>query len=130
MNFRLLMVIVPLALVAACFLDGLGPAMSYAPLADSPIQRADIYIANRDGTNRQPYLEHRGTFESYDHPAWSPDENWIYFTRNDVFIDDGQIVAFSASGELAIGAEPVDSFWARFSAFKLPMLTDFRGLTT
>ena len=249
MNFRLLMVIVPLAVVAACSSepneiaeigldgrlvysqgsdglweidlesgersqlweltdggllsgvavspDGLKLAMSYAPLADSPIQRADIYIANGDGTNRQLLLEHRGTFESYDHPAWSPDENWIYFTRNDVLIDDGQdtaesvinivripagggepelviedaeqisfsgdgsrmtylqvdretlqrtlmvanadgtepmvslletafldlanprlspdgqTVAFSASGELAIGAEPVDSFWAQ-----------------
>ncbi len=177
--------------------DGLKLAMSYAPLADSPIQRSDIYIANGDGTNRQPLLEHRGTFESYDHPAWSLDGNWIYFTRYDVLIDDdqgtaesvvnieripagggeaelviedaeqigfsadgsrmtylhvdretlqrtlmvanadgtepmvslpdtsfldlanprlspdGETVAFSASGELAIGAAPVGSFWAQ-----------------
>ena len=69
--------------------------MSYAPLADSPIQRADFYIANGDGTNRQPLLEHRGTFESYDHPAWPLDGNWIYFTRYDVLIDDDQGTAES-----------------------------------
>ena len=74
----------------AVSLDGLEVVMAYAPLADSPIQRSDIYIANGDGTNALPLLEHRGTFESYDHPAWSPDGNWIYFTRYDVLINDDQ----------------------------------------
>ncbi len=68
--------------------DGLEIAMAYAPQSESPIPRADIYLANADGSNAQPLLIHRSLYEAYNHPTWSPDGQWIYFTRSDVLIDD------------------------------------------
>jgi Tol biopolymer transport system component len=70
--------------------DGLEVAMTYTPQTDSPIPRADIYIANADGSDAQPLLVHRGLYESFNHPTWSHDGQWIYFTRSDVLIDDVQ----------------------------------------
>ncbi len=68
--------------------DGLDVVMSYAPQTDSPIPRADIYLANADGSNTQPLLMHRSLYEAFNTPTWSPDGQWIYFTRSDVLIDD------------------------------------------
>ena len=68
--------------------DGLNVVMAYAPQTDSPIPRADIYLANADGSNAQPLLVHRNVYEAFNHPTWSPDGQWIYFTRSDVVIDD------------------------------------------
>ncbi|MFQ5943588.1 MAG: hypothetical protein ACE5JF_08550 [Anaerolineales bacterium] len=68
--------------------DGLEVAMAYAPQTDSPIPRADIYRGNVDGSNPQPLLVHRSLYEAFNHPTWSPDGKWIYFTRSDVLIDD------------------------------------------
>ena len=70
--------------------DGLDLVMAYAPQTESPIPRADIYIANADGSNPQPLLVHRSVYEAFNHPTWSPDGQWIYFTRSDVLIDDVQ----------------------------------------
>ena len=70
--------------------DGLDLVMAYAPQTESPIPRADICIANADGSNPQPLLAHRTVYEAFNHPTWSPDGQWIYFTRSDVLIDDVQ----------------------------------------
>jgi Tol biopolymer transport system component len=70
--------------------DGLEVVMAYAPETDSPIPRADIYIANADGSNAKPLLVHRSLYEAFNHPTWSPDGQWIYFTRIDVLLDDVQ----------------------------------------
>ncbi len=75
--------------------DGLDVVMAYAPPTESPIPRADIYIANSDGSNPQPLLVHRSLYEAFNHPTWSPDSRWIYFTRSDVLIDDDQGTAAS-----------------------------------
>lgn len=89
--------------------DGRELAISYAPQSDSPIPRADIYIANGDGSDAHPLLLHRSIYESFDHPTWSPDGNWIYFTRTDVLIDDDQgagIPVVNVERILAGGGEP------------------------
>jgi Tol biopolymer transport system component len=103
--------------------DGREVAMSYAPQSDSPIPRADIYIADGDGSNAQPLLLHRSIYESFDHPVWSPDGNWIYFTRSDVLIDDVQgtgIPVVNVERISAGGGEPelviVDAEQPNFSA--------------
>lgn len=68
--------------------DGLDVVMAYSPQTGSPIPRADIYIANADGSGAQPLLEHRSLYEAFNHPTWSPDGQWVYFTRSDVLIDE------------------------------------------
>ena len=74
--------------------DGLDLALSYAPpRGESPFIRSDLYLANGDGSNPAPLLEHRGLYETFDYPTWSPDGQWIYLTRNDVVIDDGQMIS-------------------------------------
>jgi Tol biopolymer transport system component len=70
--------------------DGMEVAVAYTPQTESPIPRADIYIANADGSDAQPLLVHRGLYEAFNHPTWSHDGKWIYFTRSDVLIDDAQ----------------------------------------
>ena len=70
--------------------DGMDVAMAYTPQTDAPILRADIYTANADGSDPQPLLVHRGLYEAFNHPAWSYDGQWIYFTRSDVLIDDAE----------------------------------------
>lgn len=71
--------------------DGLDLAMAYAPPnPGSAIPRADLYLANADGSSPQPLLEHSGLYESFDYPTWSPDGRWLYFTRSDVFINEDQ----------------------------------------
>jgi len=76
--------------------DGLDLALSYAPpRGDSPFIRSDLYLANGDGSNPAALLEHRGLYETFDYPTWSPDGRWIYLTRNDVLIDEQQSVSAS-----------------------------------
>jgi Tol biopolymer transport system component len=74
--------------------DGLDLALSYAPpRGESPFIRSDLYLANGDGSNPAPLLEHRGLYETFDYPTWSPDGQWIYLSRNDVLIDEQQSVS-------------------------------------
>ena len=74
--------------------DGLDLALSYAPpRGDSPFIRSDLYLANGDGSSPAPLLEHRGLYETFDYPTWSPDGQWIYLSRNDVLIDEQQSVS-------------------------------------
>lgn len=71
--------------------DGADLAMAFAPANPGyAIPRADLYLANGDGSNPQPLLEHSGLYESFDYPVWSPDGQWLYFTRSDVFINEDQ----------------------------------------
>lgn len=71
--------------------DGADIAMAFAPaIPGSAIPRADLYLANGDGSNPQPLLEHSGLYESFDYPVWSPNGQWLYFTRSDVFINEDQ----------------------------------------
>lgn len=70
--------------------DGLDLVLAYAPPTDSPIPRADIYLANADGSDPQPLLQHRTLHEAFNSPTWSPNGQWVYFTRSDVLIDDEQ----------------------------------------
>jgi Tol biopolymer transport system component len=71
--------------------DSLDLALAYSPPdASAVIARLDLYLANRDGTGAQPLLVHSGLYESYDHPVWSPDGHWLYFTRSDVSINEDQ----------------------------------------
>ena len=64
--------------------DGARLALTYAP---PPPQGApqlgltDLYLANGDGSNPQPLLEHIEQYESYIYPFWSPDGEWVYFTH-------------------------------------------------
>ncbi len=75
--------------------DGLDLALSYAPpRGDSPFLRSDLYLADGDGSNLAPLLEHRGLYETFDYPTWSP---------------DGQRMALMHLGGLFVttGGEPV-----------------------
>jgi len=74
--------------------DGLDLALSYAPpRGESPFIRSDLYLANGDGSDPAPLLEHRGLYETFDYPTWSSDGLWIYLSRNDVLIDEQQSVS-------------------------------------
>jgi len=74
--------------------DGLDLALAYAPpRGDSPFIRSDLYLASGDGSNPAALLEHRGLYETFDYPTWSPDGLWIYLSRNDVLIDEQQSVS-------------------------------------
>lgn len=71
--------------------DGQDLAMAYSPPnPETGIPRADLYLADGDGSSPHPLLEHGGLYESFDHPEWSPDGQWLYFTRSDVFISEDQ----------------------------------------
>lgn len=73
-----------------------SPTGSAIALGYSPPSRAeglpwpDLYRIDRDGSNLQPLVQHRGPFESFDYPAWSPDGRWLYFTRSDVQVNEDQ----------------------------------------
>jgi Tol biopolymer transport system component len=74
--------------------DGQDLALSYAPpRGGSPFFRSDLYLADGDGSDPTPLLEHRGLYETFDYPTWSPDGQWIYLSRNDVLIDEQQSVS-------------------------------------
>lgn len=71
--------------------DGADLALAYAPPNPAAgIPRADLYLANGDGSSPQPLVEHAGLYESFDYPTWSPDGQWLYFTRSDVFVNADQ----------------------------------------
>ncbi len=71
--------------------DGLDIAMAYSPPSgELSIPRADLYLANGDGTSPQLLMQHSGLYESFDYPTWSPTGEWLYYTRSDVFINADQ----------------------------------------
>jgi Tol biopolymer transport system component len=71
--------------------DGLDLAIAYSPPNPSAvIPRTDLYLANRDGSGAQPLMVHSGVYETFDHPTWSPDGQWLYFTRSDILINEDQ----------------------------------------
>lgn len=71
--------------------DGQDIAVAYSPPNDATaIPRADLYLLNGDGTSPQLLMEHTGLYESFDYPTWSPDGQWLYYTRSDVFVNEDQ----------------------------------------
>lgn len=66
---------------------GDGVVFAYSPPREpggSPIPRSSLYLVDLENGRLDRLLEDQGESADFLHPTWSPDGEWLYFTRSDV----------------------------------------------